>query len=92
VRNLPGRPDIVLPRYRTIVFVHGCFWHQHQGCKLAVMPSTNRAFWEAKLGGNRARDAKTAARLRRSGWRVLTIWECDLNPVALGRLVRRILR
>lgn len=91
VRNLPGRPDIVLPRHRVVVFVHGCFWHQHVGCRFAVMPKNNRAFWEKKLGGNQRRDARAVATLRRAGWRVFTIWECDMKLGSLERLSRRIL-
>ena len=74
--RLPGAPDIVLAKYRTAVFVHGCFWHQHRGCRLAKMPSSNVEFWEKKLHGNRARDQRHVDQLRASGWRVLTVWEC----------------
>jgi DNA mismatch endonuclease (patch repair protein) len=88
--SLPGRPDIVLPRFRTVIFVHGCFWHQHEGCLYAVMPKTNRAFWKAKLKENMRRDLRNAARVRRAGWRVLTIWECSLGERDLERLYRRI--
>lgn len=89
---LPGRPDIVLARFRTVIFVHGCFWHLHVGCRFAVMPKSNRAFWWKKLTGNRARDLRNVRSLRRAGWRVLTIWECDLEERALSRLASRILR
>lgn len=89
-RNLPGRPDIVIRRLRTVVFVHGCFWHQHTGCRFAVMPKSNRVFWEAKLLGNRKRDRRTAALLRRAGWRVCTIWECSLSEGSLERLYGQI--
>lgn len=90
VRDLPGRPDIVLPRFRVVIFVHGCFWHQHPNCKFAVMPKTNRVFWEEKLNGNRLRDRRNEQRLRREGWRVFTIWECNLKPPTLNRLAARI--
>lgn len=91
VRKLPGRPDIVLSKHRAVVFVHGCFWHQHPNCRFAVMPKTNRAFWKAKLDGNRIRDVRAVANLRLAGWRVFTVWECDLGQKTLERLVRRIL-
>ena len=90
VRDLPGRPDIVIRRLRTAVFIHGCFWLQHPGCPGAVMPKSNRTFWRTKLLGNRERDRRTTARLRRAGWRVYTIWECGLSDRALDRLYRRI--
>lgn len=77
-RDLPGRPDIVLPRYRTVVEVRGCFWHRHKGCRFAYMPKSNRAFWEAKLNGNRERDLRNLQKLRELGWRVIEVWECEL--------------
>lgn len=93
VRNLPGRPDITLPRHRSVVFVHGCFWHQHDGCVKAVMPSSNREFWQAKLDGNRARDVRTRMELERLGWVVHVIWECEcVTDRALAALVESIRR
>ena len=94
-RTLPGRPDIVLPKHRTVIFVHGCFWHRH-GCALSSEPATRRAFWREKFTRNVARDKRTAAALRRAGWRVLTVWECALRTKsrreqAMSALVRRIL-
>lgn len=82
-RELPGRPDIVLPKYRAVVFVHGCFWHQHPGCRFAYSPKSNQSFWSAKLQGNVERDATTGANLRALGWRVLTLWECEVNDPRL---------
>lgn len=76
-KDLPGKPDIVLPRWKRAIFVHGCFWHQHPGCKLAVMPTTNAEFWRKKLGDNVRRDDEQITRLRDLGWRVLVIWECE---------------
>lgn len=84
-KELPGKPDIVLPKYRTVVFVHGCFWHQHPGCKFAVMPKSNTEFWQKKLGGNTARDAANLARLDEMGWRCIVIWECDAENMAVLR-------
>jgi DNA mismatch endonuclease (patch repair protein) len=76
-KDLPGKPDIVLPRWKRIILVHGCFWHQHPGCKLSVKPATNAAFWSEKLEANVTRDARQLARLRELGWDVLVIWECE---------------
>lgn len=89
-RDLPGRPDLVFPKYRVAVFVHGCFWHQHAACRYAVMPKSNRPFWVKKLRGNQQRDLRNAAKLRRAGWRVLTVWECRVHQQALEALVRKI--
>ena len=79
VRALPGTPDIVLPRHRAVIFVHGCFWHRHAGCKMAGTPKSHRRFWSDKFARNVANDRKHRHRLRRLGWRVLTIWECQLK-------------
>jgi DNA mismatch endonuclease, patch repair protein len=79
VKGLPGRPDLVLPRYRAVVFVHGCFWHRHQGCRYATTPSTRVEFWQLKFRQNVARDQRTSESLRAAGWRVFTLWECEIN-------------
>ena len=76
-RNLPGRPDLVFPRHRSVVFVHGCFWHRHQGCRYAYTPKTRVEFWAEKFRRNVARDCQKEAALRSLGWRVLVIWECE---------------
>jgi DNA mismatch endonuclease (patch repair protein) len=78
-RDLPGKPDLVLSKYRLVIFVHGCFWHRHQGCMYATTPSNRRDFWEEKLNGNFLRDQKHIAKLRADGWRVLIVWECALK-------------
>lgn len=88
VRDLPGSPDIVLPRWGAVVFVHGCFWHRHRGCARAATPSTRRAFWTAKFRSNVERDERNRRALRRLGWRTRTIWECSLGPRRLDALVR----
>lgn len=75
-KDLPGRPDVVLPGRRVVVFVHGCFWHAHQGCPYAKTPATRREFWEAKLAANVERDRCTREALLSAGWRVLVVWEC----------------
>lgn len=87
VRELPGTPDIVLPRYRTVVFVNGCFWHRHPGCRFATSPSSRREFWEAKFAANVKRDETVRSRLESMGWGVLVVWECESrNPDALDLL------
>ena len=78
--RLPGKPDIVLPKYKTVIFLHGCFWHAHQGCSHFALPKTNRPFWEQKLTRNRERDQEVAARLLSMGYRVLVVWECEFSP------------
>ncbi|MBX3602816.1 MAG: DNA mismatch endonuclease Vsr [Rubrivivax sp.] len=77
-RRLPGRPDLVFPKYRAVVFVHGCFWHAH-GCALSKLPATRREFWQKKLTDNAARDRRAIAALHADGWRVLVVWECALR-------------
>jgi DNA mismatch endonuclease (patch repair protein) len=79
-RRLPGTPDIVLPRYRAAVFVHGCFWHRHDGCRLTAMPSTRPEFWQAKFARTVARDSAAEGALLGLGWRVATVWECETRP------------
>ena len=81
-KDLPGTPDIVLPRYKLAIFVHGCFWHRHQGCRLATMPASNVEFWVPKFEGNVARDVRKEAALRELGWQVLTVWQCETKDVA----------
>lgn len=80
-KDLPGSPDIVLPRYRKIVLVHGCFWHGHEGCKRARLPTNNADTWWAKIKGNQARDQRNLTALRKLGWDVLVIWECELKEI-----------
>ena len=89
-RDLPGTPDIVLPRFRAAVFVHGCFWHQHRGCRRATLPRTNACFWRDKFERNVARDHKKIAALRRQGWRAKVVWECQTKrPELLSRSLRK---
>lgn len=76
-RDLPGSPDIVLPRFRTVIFVHGCFWHRHSDCRYATTPKTRQEYWLPKFAANIERDARKEARLQALGWRVLLVWECE---------------
>ena len=78
-RRLPGKPDIVLPKYRVAILVNGCFWHGHKGCRYATRPKSNVHFWDAKIARNRHRDEVTAAHLEALGWTVITVWECELS-------------
>ena len=80
VARLPGKPDIVLPKYKTVIFVNGCFWHAHEGCKYFVWPKNNESFWRTKIQGNVSRDARNKKLLMESGWQVVTVWECELKP------------
>ncbi|MGH0053425.1 MAG: very short patch repair endonuclease [Sphaerochaetaceae bacterium] len=79
-RRLVGSPDIVLPKYKTVIFINGCFWHAHKGCKHFILPKTNRPFWEQKLAKNKERDQRVCAQLLQMGYRVLVVWECELTP------------
>jgi len=79
VQSLPGKPDLVLPKYRTVIFVHGCFWHRHKGCCHATMPETNLDYWLPKFARTVDRDKENEKSLRLLGWRVLTLWECDIR-------------
>ena len=78
-KNLPGRPDLVLKKYNSVIFVHGCFWHSHENCKYSNLPKSNRSYWESKLKRNKERDKITNNKLKALGWRVLTVWECELR-------------
>ena len=90
VRNLPGKPDIVLPKYRVVVHVRGCFWHGHD-CKDGHIPKSRKKYWEPKLNGNRSRDKRNDRKLRQLGWSVLILWECKCaNPQRLRREINRI--
>lgn len=84
-RRYPGCPDIVLPKYKTVVFVNGCFWHRHPGCSKAVLPSTNQEYWLPKLNRNIERDKKNYTELRNKGWNVIVIWECQLKKESIEK-------
>lgn len=89
-KDLPGRPDIVLPKYRRVVLVHGCYWHRHPGCRLAYTPKSNREFWQAKFNENVRRDERQNRQLSELGWRVVTVWECETRePATLAERLGR---
>jgi DNA mismatch endonuclease, patch repair protein len=83
-KDLPGKPDIVLPKYMAVIFVHGCFWHRHTGCKGATTPSTRREFWEKKFKANTDRDKRNRRELKKAGWNVIVLWECDVKAAPGG--------
>ena len=90
--KLPGKPDVVLTRHRTVVFVHGCFWHRHRGCRFAYTPKSNLPFWTLKFGENIARDRKATRALRALGWRAIVIWECQTSDrLKLTRHLQKVL-
>lgn len=91
-KNLPGKPDIVLPKYHVVVFVHGCFWHRHPRCKYAAVPSSNARFWKKKFAENVTRDKRVHRALRSADWRIIVIWECQIGAPRLKRLYEQIVR
>lgn len=90
--DLPGTPDLVFPKYRTALFVHGCFWHRHPGCRFATTPRTNTRFWRLKFRANVRRDRMNLAALRQLGWHVVTVWECEIDARHLNTVRRAIAR
>ncbi|WP_347218371.1 DNA mismatch endonuclease Vsr [Chryseobacterium sp.] len=90
-KKLPGKPDIVLPKYKTVIFVHGCFWHGHEGCKYFVVPKTRTEWWLNKIDSNIKNDQKAHIALQKDGWKVLTIWECDLKSKILAKTLNQLL-
>lgn len=89
VKDLPGKPDIVLPKYKTVIFVHGCFWHGHEGCKYFVIPKTRTDWWSEKIFRNKHKDALSSQILINNGWNVVEVWECELKKnIRLSRLDR----
>ena len=89
-KRLPGRPDIVLPKYRSVVFVHGCFWHGHNGCPTSHIPETNTEFWTAKIARNQERDQEVWRKLEAKGWSVIIVWECQLKKANLEETIDRV--
>lgn len=88
--KLPGKPDLVLPKYRVAIFVHGCFWHRHENCRLSTTPRTNLQFWEKKFSDNVRRDALAIKSIENQGWKVHVIWSCQINEVMLDSIVMKI--
>jgi len=84
VKSLPGKPDIVLPKYKTVIFIHGCFWHGHEGCKYYVVPKTRTEWWLHKIGTNISNDSNVETALKNAGWKVIKIWECELKKTPIG--------
>ena len=91
-RHFPGSPDIVLPKYRTVIFVHGCFWHGHKGCKYYTIPGTNSEFWEAKVVRNQERDQEVWRKLESKGWSVIIVWECQLKKGRKAETVEQVVK
>lgn len=85
VKDMPGKPDVVLPKYNTVIFVHGCYWHGHSGCKYFVVPKSRSAWWLKKIEGNVERDNRNIRSLKKGGWRVFVVWECELKPATVER-------
>jgi len=92
VKDLPGKPDIVLPKYKTVIFVHGCFWHGHEGCKYFTIPKTKPEWWENKINTNKSNDKKAYELLKKSGWNILTIWTCELKPKKIESSLNKLLK
>ena len=93
--KLPGKPDIVLPKYKTVIFIHGCFWHGHKDCKYFVVPKTRTEWWLNKINGNIVNDEKAITSLKKEGWKIVMLWECNLKPkvyqATLNKLVKKII-
>lgn len=91
IKKLPGTPDIVLPKYKTVIFIHGCFWHQHKNCKKAQLPKTRKEFWKKKIAGNVQRDKKNIGKLKKAEWKVIVIWQCQLRKNRLEKFKKSLL-
>ena len=91
VKTLPGKPDLVFPKYRLALFIHGYFWHRHKGCRYATTPTSNPEFWQKKFEANVQRDKEVTRKLKHAGWRVLVIWECEINDEKLMSLYHQII-
>lgn len=89
-KNLPGNPDIVLPKYKTVIFINGCFWHGHEGCKYFVMPKTRAGWWLDKIEGTKLRDKEAEVKLNEKGWRIIRIWECQLRPNQISETLNQL--
>lgn len=85
-----GKPDIILPKYKTVIFVHGCFWHGHKNCKYATIPKTRTVWWTAKLNRNKELDKLHNAALKKAGWKIITVWECELKPKKVDKTLLKL--
>lgn len=92
VKDLPGKPDIVLPRFKTIINVHGCFWHGHTNCKYASIPQTRKEWWLNKINGNILNDEKVYKALKKEGWKIITVWQCELKPAKLEKTLSALVK
>ncbi|MEN7551872.1 DNA mismatch endonuclease Vsr [Rapidithrix thailandica] len=91
-KKLPGKPDLVFPKYKTVVFIHGCFWHGHEGCKYFVVPKTRTEWWVDKINKNKQRDLANIDLLFKEGWKVIIVWECELKPEKRERTLQSLVR
>jgi DNA mismatch endonuclease (patch repair protein) len=91
VKNLPGKPDIVLPKYKTVIFVHGCFWHGHEGCKYFVVPKTRTDWWLNKININRTNDERSNSLLGKETWKIIILWECELKPGVVEKTLKSLI-
>jgi DNA mismatch endonuclease, patch repair protein len=91
-KTLPGTPDLVLPKYKTVIFIHGCFWHGHSNCKYFSIPKTRTQWWTDKIHKNTANDEKAVKLLKKNGWKIITVWECRLKPAKFEKTLNSILK
>jgi DNA mismatch endonuclease (patch repair protein) len=91
VKGMPGKPDIVLPKYKTVIFIHGCFWHGHEGCKKAALPETRREWWETKINYNIQNDLNAEAILKAAGWNVINVWQCNMSKALIENTFNNLL-
>lgn len=92
VKTLPGKPDIVLPKYKTVIFINGCFWHGHEGCRYFVVPKTRTEWWVNKINDTQKRDREAETQLKELGWKVSVIWECELKKDSLNKTLSKLLK
>ena len=91
-KKLPGKPDIVLPKYKTLIFIHGCFWHGHSNCKYFVVPKTRTEWWQNKINTNKANDTKALKALKKDGWKIIIVWECKLKSAKVEKTLSTLLK
>lgn len=89
-KTLPGKPDLVLPKHNTVIFIHGCFWHGHANCKYFKIPQTRTEWWTEKINKNKTKDEKAIRELKRNGWKIITVWECKLKPAKSNQTLNKI--